>query len=408
MSQMTDTAAAKQHTIRWKMVRAMCETYKSEQDLHVVYTQRKPSESTSSFQGQVEALCAKEMCTPLDRVEFFIHATMTLEACIDMAFGSINKTSDLDMSIRLASVDVWQRFVTVFEKIRNKHVRGSASFVLDMQLLVDPYMSMHPLHRPIDAPGEFLCPQNDLAALLSLVVAMAVHYRSRSAFKLGAWAEKHEWGKGSTTVSFPNAASIRSRVQENDLFSGTTHMLSQFFANPTFRNLTLVNATKPEGLVTIGSLAASGVYDIKELAPSLKSCTGAIVAAMFELLLNALVHKKRKYATRLITTLLTAKGRVCTSMTDFVRLVTTALPLQMSSAPDYQLMRSILAHTIGDMANGGACDKVISANVWVLRTAIKRLLDEWTGESATLMRELEPILQEWESKGNAAGGGHPV
>lgn len=80
---MTDTAAAKQHTIRWKMVRAMCETYKSEQDLHVVYTQRKPPESTSSFQGQVEALCAKEMCTPLDRVEFFIRATMTLEAFYD-------------------------------------------------------------------------------------------------------------------------------------------------------------------------------------------------------------------------------------------------------------------------------------------------------------------------------------
>lgn len=376
-----DEQVAALHALRWSFAHSVFREY-AKRGYRSVFEFR-PRPAADSFEARVTAACASNT-KPLNTARFYKAEALVL--VVDMSFGSINRASDLDMSVQVADAGVFDSFCGAFREARNAVIETSASFVFEMQVYADPCTAqMNPL--AVAEVARFLCPADDMNATCELLTLVASSYAKGASFDLGAWARGVGWADV-VAVAHPNTASLQGRAEEDAYFRDYGAFLHTCFQHPTYRTMTLLNAMKPEGLLLTPSLAASGVYPIDKFKRELQTGSqgAAVRTSLYELLLNMLLHSKSKYVVRM-NRLRSRLPSTCSKTSDTVALLPNALEKSMPPGDQRLLAQQIADFIFRDVANGAGCDEAILLDRPKLQEFAKPLLSDAS------MAQLQKLLR---------------
>lgn len=363
IAKQTDERARDLHVLRWGLVYNMLDIYQRSNVSHKLSITHRSKAPPSSFE---EAVCQK--IKPIAKVTCYEKSNNKVWI-LDMSFGSIEKLSDLDMSMKLHNALDFASMSKALQESRNKHVPGrSLSYTLDMQLYADICTDdLVPMF--LQNPEAYMCTSEDVGALVSLMTRIAVAYLKNETLDLHAWAAKEKWPHLRGMRAYPNPKSIQKASQEDALLANITLALEAFQKKKTFQWYILLNAMKTEALVHPVSLAAAGVYSGDVLGAIDRT---NILLGMYEFVLNLLIHHKRKYVMRMINVYKSADS-ACKNVTPLLKKITDGIDRSFSDADDVRLAGSVATYILNDFHDGDKCAQ--SLPFADMRSLFKKLLD---------------------------------
>ena len=144
---------------------------------------------------------------------------------------------------------------------------------------------------------------------------------------------------------------MRTASDEDEMLRTVGGALDHLLRRRTFRWYTLTSALKTEGLIHPVSLVAAGVYEApKKSLPDQFN----VFLGIYELTLNILIHRKRKYVLRILKA---SQGSLatCDHTRSMLTKIASSLGRSFENMTDMKVASSVVRYVVQDVVDNKRC-----------------------------------------------------